>query len=130
MLDGRSNQVRILRRSDLTHIGNFGYGGRLAGGLTTPHNLSVDSHGNLYVTESGEGKRVQRFLYTGLGPARLPCTSARAEVTASGAGRVCDEESFVGSAALGCIKVPSGAGKTEIPVNTVHWVPVELFRVR
>ena len=72
MLDGRSNKVRILRRSDLTHIGNFGYGDRFAGGLTTPHDLSVDSHGNLYVTESGEGKRVQRFLYTGLGPATLP----------------------------------------------------------
>ena len=28
-----------------------------------------------------------------------------------------DEESFVGSAALGCIKVPSGAGKMEIPAK-------------
>ena len=44
--------------------------------------------------------------------------SARAEVTASGAGRLCDEQSFVHSAALGCIKVPSGAGKTEILVKT------------
>ena len=39
----------------------------------------------------------------------------RAEVTASGAGRLCDEESFVGSTALGCIEVPSGAGKSENP---------------
>ena len=30
---------------------------------------------------------------------------------------MCDEESFVSSAALGCIKVPSGAGKMELPVN-------------
>ena len=69
MLDGRSGKVRILRRSDLTHLGDFGYGGRFAGGLTTPHNLAVDSRSNLYITESGEGKRVQRFLYKGLGPA-------------------------------------------------------------
>ena len=27
---------------------------------------------------------------------------------------MCDEQSFVHSATLGCIKVPSGAGKTEI----------------
>ena len=44
-------------------------------------------------------------------------TSARAEVTASGAGRWCDEQNFVRSAALGCITKPSGAGKTEIPVK-------------
>ena len=44
-------------------------------------------------------------------------TSARAEVTASGAGRLCDEENFVRSAALECIKVPSGAGKTDIPAE-------------
>ncbi len=41
-------------------------------------------------------------------------TSARADVTASGAGLLRDEQRFVRSAALGCIKVPSGAGKTEI----------------
>ena len=35
----------------------------------------------------------------------------------AGAGRWCDEERFVGSAALGCRNVPSGAGKMEIPIN-------------
>ncbi len=39
------------------------------------------------------------------------------EVTASGAGRLCDEQNFVRSAAVGCITVSSGAGKTEIPVK-------------
>jgi len=42
---------------------------------------------------------------------------AGADVTASGAGRLCDEESFVGSAALGFIMVPSGAGKMEFRLN-------------
>jgi hypothetical protein len=39
----------------------------------------------------------------------------QAEVTAPGAGRLCEEPDFVRSAALGCIKVPSGASKSEIP---------------
>ncbi len=43
------------------------------------------------------------------------CVSARADVTPSGPGRLCDERNFVRSVARGCIKVPSGAGKTEIP---------------
>ena len=42
-------------------------------------------------------------------------TSAWAEVTASGAGRLCAEQNFARSAALGCIKVPSRASKSEIP---------------
>ena len=46
--------------------------------------------------------------------ARVGRTSAWAEVTASGAGRLCAEQNFVRSAAFGCIKVPSGAGKSEI----------------
>ena len=51
--------------------------------------------------------------------APVDCTSAPAEVTAFGAGRLNDEESFVGSAALGCIKVPAEVGKMEISVYTV-----------
>ena len=41
-------------------------------------------------------------------------------MTALGAGRVCDEQKFVRSAAVGCITVPSGAGKMEIPVKSIH----------
>ena len=48
--------------------------------------------------------------------ARVGSTSPRAAVTASGAGRLCNEQNFGRSAALGCIKVPSGAGEMEIPV--------------
>ena len=52
-------------------------------------------------------------------------------MTASGAARLCAEQNSVRSAALGCIKVPSGASKSEIPVyatdrgDTVMVVPVE-----
>ena len=47
--------------------------------------------------------------------ADLVRTAARAEVTASGAERSSDEQNFVRSAALRCMKVPSTAGKMEIP---------------
>lgn len=70
MLDGRSEKVWILRRSDLKLLGSFGEGGHFPGGMTTAHNMATDSKGNIYVTESGEGKRVQRFLYKGLGSAK------------------------------------------------------------
>ena len=38
-------------------------------------------------------------------------------MTAFGAARLCAEQNFVRSAAVGCIKVPSGASKSEIPVT-------------
>ena len=60
-------------------------------------------------------QQVPRRRIPGKGLDDLGRTSARAEVTASGAGRLCDEQNFWRSAALGCIKMPSGAGKTEIP---------------
>jgi sugar lactone lactonase YvrE len=34
-----------------------------------PHNMAVDTKGNLYIGETLEGRRVQRFLYKGLGAA-------------------------------------------------------------
>ena len=43
-----------------------------------------------------------------------------AEVTASGAGRLCAEQNFVRSAAIGCIKVPSRASKSEIQVSRLE----------
>jgi len=67
--DGRNERVWILRRSDLRVIGEFGHASHFGGGFTLVHNIGIDSRNNLYVTESLEGKRVQRFLYKGLGPA-------------------------------------------------------------
>ena len=66
--DGRNERVWILRRSDLQMIGEFGHASHWGGGFTIAHNIGIDSSSNLYITESLEGKRVQRFLYKGLGP--------------------------------------------------------------
>ena len=82
--------------------------------------------GLLLVRELDERLGLERLIAQHLSDSRYGLNTQfsladllRQEVTASGAGRLCDEESFVGSAALGCIKVPSRAGKTEIPDDTV-----------
>ena len=64
--DANNKKVWILRRTDLAVVGAFGRGGHFAGQLTMPHSMSVDSKGNVYVGETREGKRVQRFRYNGL----------------------------------------------------------------
>ena len=43
-------------------------GGRQPGMFFSPHSIATDSEGNIYTTETYEGKRVQKFLYTGLVP--------------------------------------------------------------
>ncbi len=61
-VDGMNQKVWIVRRSDLSIAGSFGFGGHMAGGFTAAHSLAVDSQGNIYVGETLEGKRVQRFV--------------------------------------------------------------------
>jgi DNA-binding beta-propeller fold protein YncE len=68
--DAANKKVWILRRQDLSVLGSFGRGGHFAGQLTMPHSMAVDSKGNLYVGETLEGKRVQRFLFKGLSAQR------------------------------------------------------------
>ena len=66
--DGANKKVWILRRSDLEILGSFGHGGRGGGELLVAHAIGVDSKGNVYVGDTVSGNRLQRFLYTGLGP--------------------------------------------------------------
>ena len=65
--DGTNQKIWILRRSDLTLLGSFGHGGHEGGAFGHLTTMSVDSKGNIYAGETMEGKRVQRFLYKGLG---------------------------------------------------------------
>lgn len=67
--DGTNQQVRILLRETLEVVSAFGQAGRWAGQFYGAHNLGMDSHGNLFIGETYEGKRVQKFTYTGLSPA-------------------------------------------------------------
>ena len=54
-------------RPTLTEITSFGDGGRQPGQFYAVHSIATDSKGNLYTTETYEGKRVQKFAYKGLG---------------------------------------------------------------
>ena len=68
MVDGVNEQVRVVLRSTLEVLTTFGDGGRQPGQFFGIHNIATDSMGNIYTTETYTGARVQRFLYTGLGP--------------------------------------------------------------
>jgi DNA-binding beta-propeller fold protein YncE len=70
--DGTNQEVRILKRDTLEVVSAFGQAGRWAGQFYGAHNIAADSRGNLYVTETYEGKRVQKFRYQGMGPANTP----------------------------------------------------------
>ncbi len=68
MPDGRNEKVWVLDRKTLEILTSFGCQGHQGGCMTTPHSIATDSKGNVYVGETWEGKRVQRFLYKGLRP--------------------------------------------------------------
>jgi DNA-binding beta-propeller fold protein YncE len=68
VLDGMNNRVYILQRDTLEILTSFGDGGRQPGQFYGVHSVAVDSQGNLYTTETWEGKRLQKFVYRGLGP--------------------------------------------------------------
>ncbi|HEV3214765.1 MAG TPA: hypothetical protein VGZ27_03535 [Vicinamibacterales bacterium] len=68
LTDGVNEKVHVLQRDSLQEITNFGDGGRQPGQFFGVHSITTDSKGNIYTTETYEGKRVQRFVYKGLGP--------------------------------------------------------------
>ena len=67
--DGMNMRVHILDRQTLEELAGFGDGGRQPGQFYAVHSVATDSKGNLYTTETYEGKRVQKFIYKGVGPA-------------------------------------------------------------
>lgn len=70
--DGTNQQIWVLNRDTLQVVSAFGHAGRWAGQFYGAHNIAADSSGNLYITETYEGKRVQKFVYKGLAPAVTP----------------------------------------------------------
>ena len=69
MTDGVNEKVHVIRREGLEYLYNFGDGGRYPGQFFGAHSIATDSQGNIYVTETYEGKRLQKFVYRGMGPA-------------------------------------------------------------
>jgi DNA-binding beta-propeller fold protein YncE len=68
MADGKNMKVYIIERETLEVLTSFGDGGRQPGQFFAVHSIATDSQGNIYTTETYEGKRVQKFSYMGLGP--------------------------------------------------------------
>ena len=66
--DGTNMKVRILDRQSLDELTTFGSGGRYPGQFSSVHSIATDSQGNVYTSESGQGKRVQKFLFKGVVP--------------------------------------------------------------
>ena len=68
LADGTNEKVRIILRETMEELTNFGDGGRQPGQFFGVHSIATDSKGNVYTTETYEGKRVQRFVYKGMAP--------------------------------------------------------------
>ncbi|HLH91441.1 MAG TPA: hypothetical protein VKX28_23565 [Xanthobacteraceae bacterium] len=61
IVDGANEQVIVAGRLTGEVLAKFGEAGRMAGEFKWVHNVAIDSKGNLYTTEVGWGRRVQRF---------------------------------------------------------------------
>lgn len=66
--DGQNDRIYILLRDTLQVLTSFGDGGRYPGQFFGVHSIAVDSKGNIYTTETYEGKRIQKFVYKGEAP--------------------------------------------------------------
>ena len=69
VVDGMNEKIHVIRREGLEYVYNFGDGGRTPGQFYGAHSIATDSDGNIYTTETYEGKRVQKHLYRGMRPA-------------------------------------------------------------
>lgn len=68
LADGKNMKVYIMHRERLEVLTSFGDGGRQPGLFFAVHSIATDSEGNIFTTETYEGKRVQKFIYRGVGP--------------------------------------------------------------
>jgi hypothetical protein len=65
VIDGTNQQVYVLDRKSLKVLTTFGGAGHWAGKFYGAHNLAVNPKGDLFITETYEGKRAQKFVQTG-----------------------------------------------------------------
>ena len=63
--DNSNMTIYMLNRSNLEELGRLGRSGRMAGDFHWLHQVSVDSHGNIYTAEVDTGKRIQKFIRYG-----------------------------------------------------------------
>ncbi len=66
LADGKNEKIYVMDRQSLEILTSFGDGGRQPGQFFAVHSIATDSKGNIYTTETYEGKRVQKFVYQGV----------------------------------------------------------------
>ena len=67
LADGKNEKVYVMDRQSLEILTSFGGGGRQPGQFFAVHSIATDSKGNIFTSETYEGKRLQKFVYKGMG---------------------------------------------------------------
>jgi DNA-binding beta-propeller fold protein YncE len=67
LADGKNERIYVMDRQSLEIVTQFGDGGRQPGQWFAVHSIATDSKGNIYTTETYEGKRIQKFVAKGMG---------------------------------------------------------------
>jgi DNA-binding beta-propeller fold protein YncE len=66
LADGANEKIYVIDRQSLQIVTQFGDGGRQPGEFYAVHSIATDSKGNIYTTETYEGKRLQKFVFKGI----------------------------------------------------------------
>ena len=66
--DGMNERVAIFYRETLSFRTTFGVGGRYPSHFRELGGIAVDAAGNVYTAEDGQGRRIQKFAFQGMGP--------------------------------------------------------------
>jgi hypothetical protein len=66
LVDGKDERIWILDRQSLDILTSFGDGGKMPGQFFAVHSIATDSKGNIYTTETYDGRRLQKFTYKGM----------------------------------------------------------------
>jgi DNA-binding beta-propeller fold protein YncE len=69
LADGKNARIRIINRQTMAEVSTLGTGGRYAGQFQAIHSIDTDSQGNIYATETYEGRRLHKSVYLGIGNA-------------------------------------------------------------
>jgi DNA-binding beta-propeller fold protein YncE len=84
VVDGGNEVLWIFDRTLGTILGGFGRPGHQAGNFTFQHTVAADSKGNLYIGETVNGRRIQKFVPKG----SVPDAKLETFVPAGGAGPI------------------------------------------